>query len=269
MGLIAASSPIKVIKELCKSKDPSRVQEYIFIMTVLNGIFWSAYGIRIGDPFLMALNIPKTLLQFYIFYWIYLIYRYIKCLPKFSALILSFISWCLVVVISLLIPIIADGILAVIFNFFSNSSPLQKLRRVWKTNEYMLLPIEISISLLTVQSFWIGYGIIQMDIFLLITNVYGFSVSLTCIVFNRCFKCVYNKKGINLEEQAKFAIQKEKGENNEEGELSTKMSEVKTGNLHNYIYIYINKLYIETNFVCTSPIKLKMIAASKSYNISN
>ena len=98
-------------------------------------------------------------------------------------------------VICFLIPNIIVGSIASGFNTILNGSPLQKICRVCKTYEYMLLALEISLSILLLNVFWFAYGILIENIFIIIPNAFGIIVQLICIICNRIFKCVSNRKG--------------------------------------------------------------------------
>ena len=187
-------SPMRMVRDLCKSKDATKTAEMVFIITACNCLFWTVYSYRDFDVFIFSCNVYGLAIQTFYF----LTFAYIKySKTKWKVVVVYVVSLSvlgLLFVIACFIPNDINGWGASIFNTIMNATPMQKLIKVCRTYQYSLIPFDVNLFLLAVAITWFIYGVCVANIFVIIPNVCGIIMCTTTIILNIIYKKKYNAK---------------------------------------------------------------------------
>lgn len=205
-ALVFSILPLYLIIDMWKTKNTEKIPYFLFIFSLLNCVFWMAYGIIENKwPIYVGNGIGTLTSCFYLFN--FLIYYFEETSKKI--LLIMMIVLCTFLLFFLLLSYKNEkviGIIACIMNTLMYISPLQKINEVFKYNDNSYIPIWISILIVVNCIFWVGYGILQnFNLYLIIPNGLGILVGIIQIIIWFRFK-----KGENIhkknEDEEKFTL---------------------------------------------------------------
>ncbi len=193
-------SPSVLFYEYNKGKrELNTIPEIMFITGVLSCTMNSAYGILVKDLNIMINSIVCTIIQL-MYATIYLYLYSNKGIVKFFIYVFIVYDLTLEIlyVFADVIPfhfkktdtyVHITGYITSVITVLNAGAPGQKIREVWKTGDYLKIPIFTSIAQFFCSGTWACYGFIPIEIIeiqsrimIIITNVLGLILSAIQIV---------------------------------------------------------------------------------------
>ena len=192
MVVILFLSPMRMVINLCKSKEASKVSETIFIVSAIFCVLWVGYSIREWDIFIFSCNVYGVLIQtFYFFTFAYIKYSKEK-LRVFGIYLLTLIGLGGLFTICMYIPTYITGWAASFCNTIMTLTPLQKVKKVCQTYDYNLFPKDVTFALFGVALVWLIYAICTNIIILYFPNISAIIVCTVIFLLNIIYKRKYN-----------------------------------------------------------------------------
>lgn len=175
-----------------------------YVMTSLNCLLWTGYGILIHDSMLCFVNMTGAVFQF-VYIGIYFKYvtvvqdkqKNLKILAGAAAVLLS------VGVFTLGLQAFSKqtasilGITCDVFTILMFASPLSTLKNVIQTKNTSTISLPLSVMVVLVSLSWFSYGTLTNDLYVKIPNIVGAALGVIQI----SLFCVYpktNGKAANL-----------------------------------------------------------------------
>ncbi len=194
-SVIFSLAPIVNIIELFKKKDTSKIPWTLFLIQILNCGFWLTYGVKINAWPIWANNTVGVISNhtFLIIYLFHLDHSLAQKLGYSITLICCSMA-ALITVNTNIHSASIIGTVAMVLNIVMFSTPMQNIAKVFQFKDNSFIPIELSVCL-TVNTFsWIIYGVLRnIDIYLIIPNVIGFSLCIFQIMLWLTFRSASKK----------------------------------------------------------------------------
>ncbi|XP_022751899.1 bidirectional sugar transporter SWEET7b-like [Durio zibethinus] len=175
-------SPVPTFYRIHKKKAVEEFQPYPYLCTVLNCVFWMFYGLPIvkkDNILVLTINtIGLTIELIYLtIYWIYANDK--KKRARVGYILLGELCFtALVVVIGMLVfnfkhRSLFVGVICDVFNIIMYASPLAIWKKVITTKSVEYMPFWLSVASLANGICWTIFALIQLDIFILVSNGLG------------------------------------------------------------------------------------------------
>ncbi|XP_007031435.2 PREDICTED: bidirectional sugar transporter SWEET7b [Theobroma cacao] len=175
-------SPLPTFYRIHKKKAVEEFQPYPYLCTVLNCVFWMFYGlpiVRKDNILVLTINTIGLVIEL-IYLTIFVIYANDRKKRVLVGLFLlgEAVLTVIVVVIAMLAfefknRDIFVGVICDVFNIIMYASPLAVWRKVIKTKSVEYMPFWLSVASLANGCCWTLYALIQLDVFILISNGLG------------------------------------------------------------------------------------------------
>jgi solute carrier family 50 protein (sugar transporter) len=209
---IAPIIPItKLIKKKCNLEE---VPGPLLIMSFMNTIIWTTYGLRGDKTQVFVCNGLGGIISvfFIIIYLIYLAKQNWKLIIMYNFIFANFIVEIFYIFYKIIKNNNTNGLVAMIFNILMYASPGAKIYEVCKTGNYDLIPIYSCIVSVFNCISWFIHGLFLEDINIIIPNGSGIVLAIVqVLVWGVFYKKNKNKKILDTQ-----IIDKEiKNENNE------------------------------------------------------
>eukprot|EP00117_Sycon_ciliatum_P003186 scpid84739/ scgid8087/ Sugar transporter SWEET1; RAG1-activating protein 1; Solute carrier family 50 member 1 len=191
-NIILYSTGISRCREFHEQKSTGNVSPFPFIATILNCIFWLAYGMLQNDALIWEVNIVGLTMQtIYVLFFIYyaehrnfVIRMLVACGGCSSAIvyIMFYVSITRPVMAATWLGFICNGLTIIMF-----ASPLSTLPEVMRTKSTASMSVFLTVATFICAVAWTAYGYVVDDIFLIVPNGVGcFLGGFQCMLF-----CVY------------------------------------------------------------------------------
>ncbi|GMI70144.1 VEGETATIVE CELL EXPRESSED1 [Hibiscus trionum] len=174
-------SPMPTFFQIYKKKAVEEFQPYPYLGTVMNCIIWIFYGLPfITKDNILVLTINGVGLGIEILYLtVYFVYANDRKKRLRVAQIIGLEALLTVGIVLLAIFVFHSrrtlmvGIIADVFNIIMYLSPLAIARKVIKTRSVEYMPFWLSLAAFSNGICWTIYGLLQFDIFILVSNGLG------------------------------------------------------------------------------------------------
>ncbi|XP_004306341.1 PREDICTED: bidirectional sugar transporter SWEET6b-like [Fragaria vesca subsp. vesca] len=182
-------SPIPTFIKICKKKDVESFDPKIYIVTVLNCLFWCYYGMPFVNPnsiLVVTINGAGLVIEL-IYIGIFFFYAPKNGRVKVILLLVGEIVLFAVILVITMLTIsehkmamnrpyraVVIGIICDVFNVIMYSSPLFIVRDVIRTKSVKYMPFHILLANFMNGCCWTAYALIgKIDYFILISNGLG------------------------------------------------------------------------------------------------
>ncbi|KAK8595314.1 hypothetical protein V6N13_016689 [Hibiscus sabdariffa] len=167
--------------QIYKRKAVEEFQPYPYLCTVMNCIIWMFYGLPVvkkDNILVLTINSVGLVIEL-LYLTVYLVYAN----DRKKRLLVACILLCeaastVVIVLVALFPLdthrtVFVGIVADVFNIIMYAAPLAIWRKVIQTRSVEYMPFWLSLAGFCNGVCWTVYGLLQFDIFILVSNGLG------------------------------------------------------------------------------------------------
>ncbi|KAK8609350.1 hypothetical protein V6N13_061800 [Hibiscus sabdariffa] len=174
-------SPVPTFYQIYKRKAVEEFQPYPYLCTVMNCIIWMFYGLPVvkkDNILVLTINSVGLVIEL-LYLTVYVVYAndrkkrlgvgcILLCEAASTVVIVLVALWPLYTHITLFVGITAD-----VFNIIMYAAPLAIWRKVIETRSVEYMPFWLSLAGFSNGICWTVYGLLQFDIFILVSNGLG------------------------------------------------------------------------------------------------
>ncbi|KAH7366493.1 hypothetical protein KP509_18G081100 [Ceratopteris richardii] len=194
LGLV---SPMPTFWRILKKGSTGSFSAQPYLFSLMSALFWMYYGIlKHGGIFVMTISAISSGFQIFylsIYLWFANSQQRKKAVTVLSVILISFAS----VVLSTIFlehgkqPIVTVGIVCIITSVFSTGAPLTIIHKVVKTGSVEYMPLALSLGLFLNGTCWFAYSLALKDMFLLIPNAIGVTLSIVQLLIYFFYRIIY------------------------------------------------------------------------------
>ncbi|XP_050221464.1 bidirectional sugar transporter SWEET7b-like [Mercurialis annua] len=176
-------SPIPTFYRIFKKKDVEEFQFYPYVATVLNCMLWIFYGLPYvtKDNILVVIINAIGLFIELVYLSVFLFYdKHNRGRKRVFTLLAGEVVFMVVIIAVAMLAIpriktrgLVVGIFCDILNVMMYFSPLLIMKKVYKTKSVEFMPFYLSLANFLNGACWFIYGLLKLDIFILISNGLG------------------------------------------------------------------------------------------------
>ncbi|GLJ49610.1 hypothetical protein SUGI_1052510 [Cryptomeria japonica] len=174
-------SPIPTFKRIIKEKDTGQFSAFTYVCSLFKCLLWTLYGLPIiTDNNITIATMNGIGIAFEMVYvLIYLVYapqaEKIRVGAMEAASLTSFfvLAACVVTVVPKSRRSLILGVFCVALNILMYAAPLSVLKQVKQNKSASSMPFLVSLFTLVNSAVWLAYGILKIDVFVIIPNGLG------------------------------------------------------------------------------------------------